>query len=78
MAKRVIWRLESDRYALTTPSLFELGEQLEDYYQGNAPHRMGYPMLEGLRAEAWEKFAAMEMFFVRVSSFYPARCSYAH
>jgi hypothetical protein len=58
--------LESDRYALTTPGLFELGEQLPDYYQGNDPHKMGYRMLERLRAEAWEKFAAMEMFFVKV------------
>ncbi|KAK4157901.1 hypothetical protein C8A00DRAFT_29129 [Chaetomidium leptoderma] len=69
VAKRVIWRLESDRYALTTPALFELGEQLQDYYQGNDPQRMGYPALEKLRAEAWEKFAAMEMFFVKASDF---------
>ncbi len=27
---------------------------------------MGYRTLERLRAEAWEKFAAMEMFFVKV------------
>lgn len=67
MAKRVIWRLESDRYALTTPGLFELGEQLHDYYQGNDPQRMGYRTLETLRAEAWEKFAAMELFFVKVN-----------
>ena len=66
IAKRVIWRLESDRYALTTPGLFELGEQLQDYYEGNDPHRMGYRTLERLRAEAWDKFAAMEMFFVKV------------
>jgi hypothetical protein len=30
---------------------------------------MGYPVLERLRAEAWEKFAAMEMFFVKVRSY---------
>lgn len=69
MAKRVIWRLESDRYALTTPNLFEIGEQLPDYYRGNDPRRMGYRMLESLRAEAWEKFAAMDMFFVKVSRY---------
>ncbi|KAK4106543.1 hypothetical protein N658DRAFT_414326 [Parathielavia hyrcaniae] len=69
VAKRALWRLESDRYALTTPGLFELGEQLQDYYQGNEPHKMGYRMLERLRAEAWEKFAAMEMFFVKASDF---------
>ena len=52
---------------MTTPSLFELGEQLEDYYQGNDPRRLGYRTLESLRADAWEKFAAMDMFFVKVS-----------
>lgn len=67
VAKRAIWRLESDRYALTTPTLFEIGEQLPDYYRGNEPHRMGYRTLESLRADAWEKFAAMDMFFVKVS-----------
>jgi hypothetical protein len=69
IAKRVIWRLESDRYALTTPRLFELGNQLPDYYRGNDPARMGYRVLESLRAEAWEKFAAMDMFFVKVSAY---------
>ncbi|KXX76408.1 Reticulocyte-binding protein 2 a [Madurella mycetomatis] len=69
VAKRVIWRLESDRYALTTPSLFELGQQLPDYYGEDEPHRMGYRTLERLRAEAWEKFAAMDMFFVKASDF---------
>jgi hypothetical protein len=28
---------------------------------------MGYRTLETLRAEAWEKFAAMELFFVKVN-----------
>ncbi|KAL2018827.1 hypothetical protein VTK56DRAFT_385 [Thermocarpiscus australiensis] len=69
LAKRVIWRLESDRYALTTPSLYELGKQLPEYYEGNDPQRMGYDVIERLRAEAWEKFAAMDMFFVRASDF---------
>ncbi|KAL2201288.1 hypothetical protein P885DRAFT_65559 [Corynascus similis CBS 632.67] len=69
IAKRALWRLESDRYALTTPSLFELGEQLQDYYQGNDPRRLGYRTLESLRADAWEKFAAMDMFFVKASDF---------
>lgn len=32
---------------------------------------MAYRMLETLRAEAWEKFAAMEMFFVKVNGVRP-------
>ncbi|KAL1840095.1 hypothetical protein VTJ49DRAFT_790 [Mycothermus thermophilus] len=70
VAKRIIWRLESDRYALTTPRLFDLGEQLQDYYQGQDPQHMSYAVLEKLRGEAWEKFAAMDMFFVKASDFF--------
>ncbi|KAK3333642.1 ankyrin repeat protein [Cercophora scortea] len=69
IAKRVIWRLESDRYALTSPSLYELGKQLPGYYGRDDPERMGYRAIEKLRGEAWEKFAAMEMFFVKASDF---------
>ncbi|KAL2271651.1 hypothetical protein VTJ83DRAFT_1022 [Remersonia thermophila] len=70
VAKRIIWRLESDRYALTTPRLFDLGEQLEGYYQNQGPQHMSYAALEKLRGEAWEKFAAMDMFFVKASDFF--------
>jgi hypothetical protein len=69
LAKRALWRLESDRYALTTPALFDLGKQLPGYYQEKDPRHMAYRMLETLRAEAWEKFAAMEMFFVKAADF---------
>ncbi|KAH6850184.1 hypothetical protein B0I37DRAFT_352699 [Chaetomium sp. MPI-CAGE-AT-0009] len=69
LAKRALWRLESDRYALTTPALFDLGKQLPGYYQEKDPRHMPYRMLETLRAEAWEKFAAMEMFFVKAADF---------
>ncbi|KAK0722382.1 hypothetical protein B0T26DRAFT_739637 [Lasiosphaeria miniovina] len=69
LAKRIIWRLESDRYALTTPSLYELGKQLPDYYGNEDPGRMSYRIIERLRGEAWEKFAAMDMFFVKASDF---------
>jgi hypothetical protein len=67
IAKRIIWRLESDRYALTTPSLYDLGRQLQGYYSDDDPDQMSYRVIEKLRGEAWEKFAAMDMFFVKVS-----------
>lgn len=66
IAKRVIWRLESDRYALTMSSLHDLGRQLGNCYDGKDPERMGYRVIEKLRGVAWEKFAAMDMFFVKV------------
>lgn len=67
VAKQTIWRLESDRYALTSPSLYDLGRQLPEYYSDD-PEGMSYRVVEQLRREAWEKFAAMDMFFVKVCS----------
>lgn len=70
IAKRVIWRLEQDRYALTEGKLYHLGEQLPDYY-GCDPHALGYTKLEQLRGQAAERFLDTDMFFVKVS--FPAR-----
>ncbi|KAK0711185.1 hypothetical protein B0H67DRAFT_602009 [Lasiosphaeris hirsuta] len=68
-AKRIIWRLESDRFALTLPNLYELGKQIPDYYGDVEPERMSYRVTEGLRADAWKKFVQMDTFFVKASDF---------
>lgn len=68
IAKRVIWRLEQDRYALTEGKLYHLGEQLPDYY-GCDPHALGYTKLEQLRGQAAERFLDTDMFFVKESDF---------
>ncbi|WYZ40461.1 hypothetical protein EsH8_IV_000802 [Colletotrichum jinshuiense] len=68
LAKKVIWRLESDRYSLIAESLFELGAALPDYYgEGQDPFKMNYRVKERLRGEAREKFLKMDMFFVKLS-----------
>lgn len=74
IAKRIIWRLESDRYALTSPSLYDIGKQLSGYYGAEEPDSMSYTVTERLRGEAWEKFVAMDMFFVKVSSAIHSNC----
>jgi hypothetical protein len=66
IAKKVIWRLESDRYALTSPCLYDLGRQLPGYYGGENPETASYRLIERLRGEAWPPFSAMDMFFVKV------------
>lgn len=68
IAKRVIWRLEQERYALTEGRLYHLGEQLPDYYGGD-PRRVGYRRLEQLRGEAAKCFFETDMFFIKVSLF---------
>ncbi|KAL8400330.1 hypothetical protein RB594_000637 [Gaeumannomyces avenae] len=67
IAKIVIWRLESDRYAMTTPNLYDLGLQLPGYYDGEDPEKLAYRTVERLRQEAMERFLEMDMFFVKAS-----------
>lgn len=67
LAKKAIWRVESERYSLVSESMFELGLQLPNYYgDGVDPQRMSYNVIERLRGEAWEKFLGLDMFFVKV------------
>lgn len=69
IAKRIIWRLEQDRYSLTQSKLYHLGEQMPDYYGGD-PRTVGYRRLEQLRGEAAKLFFDMDnMFFVKESDF---------
>lgn len=68
IAKKVIWRLENERYALTQGKLYGLGMQLPDYFEGN-PHQMGYKQLEKLRGEAAKLFFDMDLWFVKASDF---------
>jgi hypothetical protein len=67
IAKRVIWRLEQDRYALTESKLYHLGEQLLDLYDGD-PRTIGYKQLEQIRGEAASRFFETDMFFVKVGT----------
>jgi hypothetical protein len=69
LAKKSIWRVEGERYALTMPSVYDLGRQLPEYYgPGVDPDRMTHDILERLRREAREKFLHTDMFFVKVHS----------
>ncbi|RWA14215.1 hypothetical protein EKO27_g902 [Xylaria grammica] len=68
IAKRVIWRLEQDRYALTGSKLYHLGEQLPNLYGGD-PRTVGYKKLEQIRGEAAHLFLETEMFFVKETDF---------
>ncbi|KAH7041109.1 uncharacterized protein B0I36DRAFT_260682 [Microdochium trichocladiopsis] len=68
IAKKVIWRLENERYALTQGKLYGLGMQLPDYFEGN-PLQMGYKQLEKLRGDAAKLFFDMDLWFVKASDF---------
>ncbi|KAI0128628.1 hypothetical protein BJ170DRAFT_337212 [Xylariales sp. AK1849] len=77
IAKKVIWRLEQDRYALTEGKLYHLGEQLPGYYGGD-PNKVGYRKLEKLRGEASRLFFELDMFFVKESEFLYILTNFPH
>ncbi|UKZ77784.1 hypothetical protein TrVFT333_005510 [Trichoderma virens FT-333] len=69
VAKISLWRTEWIRYTLFAEKLWELGEQLPGCYGDEAPHSLSYDNKDQLKQDAWEKFQAMDMFFVKVSDF---------
>lgn len=67
IAKIVIWRVEADRYSLTSPNLYELGRQLPKYYGDENFDKLSYKTIEKLRNEARQRFLDMDLFFVKAS-----------
>lgn len=55
------------RYTLFADKLWDLGEQVPGCYGNERPDRLSHDNKDRLKQEAWEKFEAMDMFFVKVS-----------
>lgn len=55
-------------YSLISEKLWELGQQLPDYYGEEDPCALRFQTKERLRMEAWERFLQTNMFFVKVCS----------
>lgn len=66
LAKLTIWRTEWTRYALISDKLWDLGRQLPGYYGDEDPSAISFDTKERLKQAAWERFLAMDMFFVKV------------
>ncbi|KJZ74103.1 hypothetical protein HIM_06552 [Hirsutella minnesotensis 3608] len=67
LAKLTLWRTEWARYALISDKLWDLGRQLPGYYGDEEPSSLSFDTKERLKQAAWEKFSALDMFFVKVS-----------
>ncbi|EXA49396.1 hypothetical protein FOQG_00997 [Fusarium oxysporum f. sp. raphani 54005] len=67
LAKLSLWRVEWRLYSLLDNKLWDLGRQLPEYYGDEDPSELGFETKQRLKAEAWEKFFNMDMFFVKVS-----------
>jgi hypothetical protein len=62
-----LWRVEWRLYSLLDDKLWDLGRQLPEYYGDEDPSELGFQTKQRLKAEAWEKFLNMDMFFVKVN-----------
>lgn len=67
LAKITIWRTEWPRYSLLSEKLWDLGRQLPGYYGEADPSNLDFYTKQQLKTAAWEKFAALDMFFVKVT-----------
>jgi hypothetical protein len=66
LAKKSIWMMEADRYALTSNSFVDMGAELPDYFGGENPHRLHPQTPQRLRLEANALYLQTDMFFVKV------------
>lgn len=78
LAKLTLWRVEWNLYSLVSPSVWDLGRQLPNYYGGEDPSTINFQTKERLKIEAWERFLSTDMFFVKVSYFTSQLCSNAN
>lgn len=66
LAKTTIWRTEWPRYTLLSEKLWDLGRQLPGYFGESDPASLDFQTKQQLKVAAWEKFVALDMFFVKV------------
>ncbi|KAG5914970.1 hypothetical protein E4U42_000216 [Claviceps africana] len=70
LAKITLWRTECPRYCLLSQNLWDLGRQLPGCYGDVAePSECDFRTKQQLIKAAWEKFEALDMFFVKLSDF---------
>ncbi|KAJ3495710.1 hypothetical protein NLG97_g3197 [Lecanicillium saksenae] len=67
LAKITLWRTEWELYSLLSEKYWDIGQQLPDYYAGEDPSAMSFQTKQKLKQAAWERFAATDMFFVKLS-----------
>ncbi|PHH59852.1 hypothetical protein CDD81_2431 [Ophiocordyceps australis] len=79
LAKTSMWRTQWMRHSLTPQSLWEIGMKLPNKYYGEtSPYTMKGSRVRELKLEAWERFAAMDMFFVKALDFLSIVPNVAH
>lgn len=65
LAKRSLWKIEADRYAMLTPELWAHNSVLQTVDTSNGKQAL-YAMMNKLRMEALSLFLGLDLFFVKV------------
>ncbi|PHH80342.1 hypothetical protein CDD82_1814 [Ophiocordyceps australis] len=79
LAKTSMWRTQWMRHALTPQSLWDTGLKLPNKYYGEtSPYTMKGNRVRELKHAAWDRFAATDMFFVKVMDFISIVPNVAH
>ncbi|KAG6291693.1 hypothetical protein E4U09_003830 [Claviceps aff. purpurea] len=70
LGKITLWRTEWPRYCLLSEKLWDLGRQLPGCYGDDIdPSECDFHTRQQLIRAGWERFEALEMFFVKLSDF---------
>lgn len=67
LAKASLWKTEWARWSLLDGKLWELGRQIPGYYGEEDAASLAFETKKRLKAAAWDRFLATDMFFVKVS-----------
>lgn len=70
LAKASLWKIENRHYSLLEQELWELGNQLPEYYGPGrtSPRGLSQETRNQMIQSAWERFRNMDLFFVKVSA----------
>jgi hypothetical protein len=66
VAKKTLWKVESERYAMISPTLRLHNPSLLESDDNGSRNRISYSRMDEIRAEAWTLFLALDLFFVKV------------
>lgn len=70
IAKKTLWKVESERYAMINASLRPHNPSLMETDDIGSKGRLSYTRMDEIRSEAWSLFQALDLFFVKVCTGY--------
>jgi hypothetical protein len=69
LAKKCLWKVESERYTMTTPTLRSYNPAFHEVDEDGNRKRIPHSRIDEMRAEAMNLFLALDLFFVKVCTY---------